>query len=68
VAATAVTGCIIQSCSVNLPMLMVGRFIAGLGIGMEQIATSTYASEMAPPKVCVRHNNTLVEIWLIEIF
>lgn len=37
----SITGCVIGALSVNLPMLLVGRFIEGCGLGMTGVVGST---------------------------
>ncbi|KAL4799974.1 general substrate transporter [Aspergillus venezuelensis] len=44
-------GSIIQAASVNIPMIFVGRFIAGLAVGMLSMVTPLYISEIAPPNL-----------------
>lgn len=44
-------GSIIQAASVNIPMIFVGRFIAGLSIGQLSMVVPLYISEIAPPNL-----------------
>jgi MFS family permease len=41
-------GAIVQAGSVNVPMMMCGRIIAGLGIGFLMTTIPLYQSELAP--------------------
>jgi MFS family permease len=42
-------GSAIQAASVNIPMIFVGRFIAGIAVGMLSMVVPLYLSEVAPP-------------------
>ncbi|PYI00563.1 sugar transporter [Aspergillus sclerotiicarbonarius CBS 121057] len=42
-------GSILQAASVNVPMIFVARFIAGLAIGQLSMVVPLYISELAPP-------------------
>ncbi|SPN99939.1 related to transporter (major facilitator superfamily) [Cephalotrichum gorgonifer] len=44
-------GSIIQAASVNVPMMFVGRFIAGLSIGQLSMVVPLYLSELSPPNL-----------------
>jgi MFS family permease len=44
-------GSIIQAAAVNIPMIFVGRFIAGLSIGQLSMVVPLYLSELAPPNL-----------------
>ncbi|KAL4920844.1 general substrate transporter [Aspergillus aurantiobrunneus] len=44
-------GSIIQAASVNVPMIFVGRFIAGLAVGQLSMVVPLYISEIAPPNL-----------------
>ncbi|GKT83698.1 general substrate transporter [Colletotrichum tofieldiae] len=44
-------GSIIQAASVNVPMIFVGRFIAGVSIGQLSMVVPLYLSELAPPNL-----------------
>jgi sugar porter (SP) family MFS transporter len=44
-------GSIIQAAAVNVPMIFVGRFIAGVSVGMLSMAVPLYLSELAPPNL-----------------
>ncbi|KAJ2308634.1 hypothetical protein IWW55_000320 [Coemansia sp. RSA 2706] len=44
-------GAAIQSGSRNRAMLIVGRFIAGLGVGVLSMTVPVFQSEIAPPKI-----------------
>lgn len=44
-------GSTIQAAAVNVPMIFVGRFIAGVAIGMLSMAVPLYLSELAAPNV-----------------
>ncbi|KAH8680743.1 sugar transporter [Xylariales sp. PMI_506] len=46
-----VVGSIIQAAAQNLPMIFVGRAIAGVSIGMLSMVVPLYLSEMAPPNL-----------------
>ncbi|KAL2754992.1 hypothetical protein ACRALDRAFT_1043708 [Sodiomyces alcalophilus JCM 7366] len=41
-------GGIFQVCATNIPMLLVGRFFAGVGVGAISLLVPLYQSEMAP--------------------
>ncbi|OIW26131.1 general substrate transporter [Coniochaeta ligniaria NRRL 30616] len=41
-------GVIFQVCAVNIPLLLVGRFFAGVGVGTVSVLVPLYQSEMAP--------------------
>ncbi|KAL0944927.1 hexose carrier protein [Colletotrichum truncatum] len=43
-------GCAIQAGSINIPMLIVGRFIAGVAVGMLTATIPMYASELSEAK------------------
>lgn len=45
------TGSIIQCSAQNVPMIFVGRFIAGISIGMLSMVVPLYLSELAPPNI-----------------
>lgn len=42
-------GCIIQTAAVNVPMLIVGRVLAGLCVGLASSVVPAFQSELAPP-------------------
>ena len=44
-------GCILQTASTTLPVMVVGRLIAGLGVGFISAIIILYMSEIAPKKV-----------------
>ena len=44
-------GSIIQAAAVNIPMIFVGRFIAGISIGQLSMVVPLYISELAPPNL-----------------
>lgn len=44
-------GSIIQAAAQNVAMIFVGRFIAGLSIGMLSMVVPLYLSELAPPNI-----------------
>lgn len=44
-------GSIIQAAAQNVPMIFVGRFIAGLAIGQLSMVVPLYLSELAPPNL-----------------
>ncbi|KAB5578415.1 general substrate transporter [Coniochaeta sp. 2T2.1] len=41
-------GVIFQVCADNIPLLLVGRFFAGVGVGIVSVLVPLYQSEMAP--------------------
>ncbi|KAH6681116.1 glucose transporter rco-3 [Plectosphaerella plurivora] len=41
-------GGVVQVCATNIPMLLVGRFFAGVGVGGISVLVPLYQSEMAP--------------------
>ncbi|KAL7416469.1 general substrate transporter, partial [Mrakia frigida] len=45
----AVVGCTIQTAAVNVGMLIAGRFIAGLSIGVLSMIVPLYQAEISPP-------------------
>lgn len=42
---------VLQAASVHIGMLLVGRFINGIGVGMIDVAVPIYQSEISPAKV-----------------
>jgi MFS family permease len=44
-------GSVIQCAAVNIPMIFVGRFIAGIAIGQLSMVVPLYLSELAPPNL-----------------
>ncbi|KAI8256519.1 hypothetical protein K4K53_007036 [Colletotrichum sp. SAR 10_77] len=44
-------GSIIQAAAIDVPMIFVGRFIAGLSIGQLSMVVPLYLSELAPPNL-----------------
>lgn len=44
-------GSIIQAAAVNVPMIFIGRFIAGISVGMLSMVVPLYLSELAPPNI-----------------
>ena len=44
-------GSVIQAAAQNVPMIFVGRFIAGVAIGMLSMVVPLYLSELAPPNL-----------------
>jgi MFS family permease len=44
-------GSIIQAAAVNIPMIFIGRFIAGLAIGQLSMVVPLYLGELAPPNI-----------------
>jgi MFS family permease len=49
-ALVSLLGSVIQAASVNMPMLIVGRFIGGVAVGMLTSTIPMYASELSMPK------------------
>jgi MFS family permease len=45
-----ILGGAIQAAAVNIPMLLVFRFVQGLGVGMLLVVTPMYLSELSPPQ------------------
>lgn len=43
-----VIGVVFQLCSTDIPVLLVGRFFAGVGVGIVSVLVPLYQSEMAP--------------------
>ncbi|KAG0651721.1 putative glucose transporter rco-3 [Hyphodiscus hymeniophilus] len=41
-------GVLLQTCAMNIPLLIAGRFFAGLGVGTISVLVPLYQSEMAP--------------------
>ncbi|KAH8899218.1 regulator of conidiation [Thozetella sp. PMI_491] len=41
-------GAVFQVCAVDIPLLLVGRFFAGVGVGIVSVLVPLYQSEMAP--------------------
>lgn len=41
-------GCIFQVCAQAIPMMLIGRLIAGLGVGVISVLVPIYQAEMAP--------------------
>jgi len=48
-AIVATVGCAIQTASVHIAMLIVGRFIAGVSIGILSMIVPVYQAEISPP-------------------
>lgn len=46
-----IIGSVIQTTAVDFPMLIVARFIGGLGVGMLAMVAPLYISEIAPPEI-----------------
>lgn len=46
-----IVGSILQTASYAFSMLVVGRFIGGIGVGMLSSTAPTYISELAPPNI-----------------
>jgi MFS family permease len=44
-------GSILQASAMNVPMIFVGRFIAGLAIGQLSMVVPLYLGELAPPNI-----------------
>ncbi|KAI9150734.1 MFS glucose transporter mfs1 [Paramyrothecium foliicola] len=44
-------GSVIQTAAIDYPMLVVGRFIGGIGIGMLSMVVPLYISEISPPEI-----------------
>lgn len=44
-------GSVLQTAAVDYPMLVVGRFIGGVGIGMLSMVAPLYISEISPPEI-----------------
>ncbi|KAF8854257.1 sugar transporter [Acephala macrosclerotiorum] len=44
-------GSVIQCAAVNIPMIFIGRFIAGLAIGQLSMVVPLYLGELAPPNI-----------------
>lgn len=44
-------GTALQAAAVNVPMMFIGRFIAGVSIGMLSMVVPLYISELAPPNL-----------------
>ncbi|KAJ4845977.1 Sugar transport protein 14 [Turnera subulata] len=45
------SGAIVNAASVNIPMLLIGRILLGVGIGFSNQSVPLYLSEMAPAKI-----------------
>lgn len=45
------SGAIVNAASVNIPMLLIGRILLGIGIGFSNQSVPLYLSEMAPAKI-----------------
>lgn len=45
----AVIGCTLQTAAVNAAMLIVGRAVAGLSIGILSMIVPMYQAEISPP-------------------
>jgi MFS family permease len=45
----AVLGCTLQTAAVTVPMLIVGRFVAGWSIGVLSMIVPMYQAEISPP-------------------
>ncbi|MGI4857646.1 MAG: sugar porter family MFS transporter [Janthinobacterium lividum] len=43
-------GAVVSACAVNLPMLLAGRLLVGIGIGGSSMLTPLYLAEIAPAK------------------
>ncbi|KAL1407091.1 hypothetical protein Q8F55_006504 [Vanrija albida] len=46
-----IVGSILQTASYSFAMLVVGRFVGGIGVGMLSSTAPTYISELAPPNI-----------------
>lgn len=46
---TAILGCALQAGAVNIPMLIVGRLITGIAVGIMSTINPVYCAEVAPP-------------------
>lgn len=46
-----IVGSALQTASMNYPMLVVARFIGGVGIGMLSMVAPLYISEISPPEI-----------------
>ncbi|KAH9996121.1 sugar transporter [Xylariaceae sp. FL0662B] len=44
-------GSILQCAAYNIPMIFIGRFIAGLSVGMLSMVVPLYITELAPPNI-----------------
>lgn len=44
-------GSVLQTAAVDYPMLVVGRLIGGVGIGMLSMVAPLYISEISPPEI-----------------
>lgn len=42
-------GAILMGCATNFAFLMVGRFVAGIGVGYAMMIAPVYTTEVAPP-------------------
>ncbi|MCY0386674.1 sugar porter family MFS transporter [Robbsia sp. Bb-Pol-6] len=49
-AAVFLAGAVVSACAVDLPMLLVGRVLVGIGIGGASMLTPLYLAEIAPAK------------------
>ncbi|KAL5342200.1 general substrate transporter [Aspergillus crustosus] len=49
-AVISVLGCVLQAGAVNMVMLIIGRFIAGVAVGMLTSTIPMYAAELSEPK------------------
>ncbi|KAK4982888.1 Bifunctional purine biosynthesis protein PurH [Elasticomyces elasticus] len=44
-----IVGAVFEALAINIPFMVVGRFISGLGAGVAVVAVPIYISEIAPP-------------------
>lgn len=49
--ATFLAGSVLQVFAISIPMILAGRFISGLSIGLLSAVVSLYQSELAPPSL-----------------
>jgi MFS family permease len=49
-AVVSVLGCALQAGAVNMEMIIIGRFIAGVAVGMLTSTIPMYAAELSEPK------------------
>ncbi|KAI9928982.1 hypothetical protein ASPWEDRAFT_128614 [Aspergillus wentii DTO 134E9] len=61
----AAFGAALQGGAVTIAMLIAGRFIAGLAIGLMSVTVPVYCSEVAPPRV--RGLLTCMQQWMMGI-
>jgi MFS family permease len=57
-------GAILQAAAANLGMMLLGRIIAGMAVGLMSMAVPVYQSECAPPEVRGKHMLAVGRRWL----